>query len=391
MLIQDPIHGYIQLDGLEMSILDTEEFQRLRRIKQLGFSNLVYPSATHTRFEHSLGSTYLAGKFAEYLDIDDSSRKHLRAASMLHDIGHGPFSHTSEEIFLEKGMSHEDFSKKKIRRESVSEVLEEHGVNPEKVISLIEGEGELGQIIAGDIDIDRMDYLMRDAHYSGVAHGVIDDETIMRAATFREGKLVFKEKFKPALEGLLTARYLMTPTVYMHRAVMRAEKMMERAIEELMESEDLGVEKIAYMDDIDLKYRLRNTENDRARFLNECLDNRRVFKPAFELDNTVLSREELRNVIEEVGTERDIEESIAEGAGVDVKNLVVDVPPIPKKSVVKVDVLRDNEIVGLSDISNICSSISKSVWENTSLSVYCKRDMVETVEESARDFFDFVG
>ena len=379
MLIQDPIHGYIKLEELERDILDTSSFQRLRRIKQLGFTNLVYPSATHSRFEHSLGTTYLAGKFSEYLELEEMSCKNLKAAAMLHDIGHGPFSHTSEKVFSKKGLSHEDFSIKKIKNSEISSVLEKHGVDPEKVVSLIKGEGELGQLIAGDIDVDRMDYLMRDAHYSGVAHGVIDDETIMRAAEFKKGKLVFRYKFRPALEGLLTARYLMTPTVYMHRAVVRAEKMMGRAIEIFMEYEGLSVEKIAEMDDVDINYRLRNTDCERANFINKMLDQRKVFKPLTG-ERGMADYSRVEELLEGVSCERKAEKLISDETGVDVKHLIVDISSKSKRGNINVDVLVNDEIKGLEEISSICSSLDSFRNHPERINVYCNEDVIPDVE-----------
>ena len=383
MFIQDPIHGYIRLEGLERDLLDTEEFQRLRRIKQLGFTNLVYPSTTHTRFEHSLGATYLAGKFADYLELDEDDREHLRAAAMLHDIGHGAYSHTSEMAFVKEGYSHEDFSVRKIREDSISGVLEEHGVSPDRVVSLVRGEGELGQIIAGDIDVDRMDYLMRDSHYSGVAHGTIDAETIMRGATFRDGRLVFKSKFRQALEGLLTARYLMIPTVYMHEGVIRAEKMMERAIDEYLDEEDRSARCLSEMDDIDLKYILRHTENERARYLNQCLDNRKVFKTALRFDRGDVGEEGIVEFSEKIRNERGLEARIASEAGVERKEVLVNSPSIPKKKELQIDILRKDSIINLEDLSKVSKAINDSIWDRVYMDVYSARDVSDEVGEAA--------
>ncbi len=388
MFLQDPIHGYIELEGFELDILDTKHFQRLRRVKQLGFTNLVYPSATHTRFEHSIGAKNLAEKFAKYLEVSEQESKELRAASMLHDIGHGPFSHTSEKVFAKKDFSHEDFSVEKIRGETVSDALNKNGISPDKVVSLIRGEGELGQIIAGDIDVDRMDYLMRDAHYSGVAHGVIDAETIMRAAKFKEGKLVFGHKFKQALEGLLTARYLMTPTVYMHEGVIRAEKMMERAIEELISYEELNVRDLSDMDDVDLKARLRSTGSERANYLNSLLDTRDVFKTCYRLDAEEVGREKILEVIDELGEENKVEKELSEALGVSEKKLLVDKPFKPKKKKIGIWLEKKGGLVSLEEESKVCRAINESHWENVALQVYCPRNSSKEFEKPVKNFFE---
>jgi len=387
MHIQDPIHGYIELDELEQRLIGQRAFQRLRRIRQLGFSNLIYPSTTHTRFEHSLGATYLAGQFADSLGLDDERRRSLRCAALLHDLGHGPFSHTSEAVMARHGKSHEDFSAEKIRQDGTAALLESYGVDPEQVIDLIKGRSELGQVVAGDIDVDRMDYLMRDSYYSGVAHGAIDDATIIRAAEFHEGGLVFRDKFRQALEGLLTARYLMIPTVYHHPSVVRAEKMMERAIDELVEDGLLSVDALAGMDDIDLKYRLRHTDNERAWYLNDCLDAREVFKTALRWDEDDITRQGLEEIARNIGDERDIEEGIAEAAGLDPKHVLVNPPSIPEEKEIDIDILRRGERTSLDAVSRLTKAVRSAEWEKTALEVYCSRDAVEAVRSAAKEEF----
>ncbi|MDY6770928.1 MAG: HD domain-containing protein [Candidatus Nanohaloarchaea archaeon] len=383
MFIQDPIHGYIQLNDLETDIISSEAYQRLRRIKQLGCSHLVYPSTSHTRFEHSLGTAYLAGRFADYLDLDDDDRNHLRTAALLHDTGHGPFSHVSERVMENYGKSHEDFSADVIRG-PLSDTLEQHGVDPDRVVDLVNGRTELGSVIAGDIDVDRMDYLMRDSHYSGVAHGTIDDETIMRAATLHNGSLVFHAKFRQALEGLLTARYLMIPTVYTHDSVTRAEKMMERGIDEMVVDGSIDVDELATMDDIDLKYRLRHTDNERARSLNSRLDNRNIFKTALRWDVDDLSRDGMREIARNMDDEREIEEEIADEAGMPVEEVLVNSPHIPAKQDVDVSLLDGDETTSLDEVSRLTQAVHSTEWEQVALEVYCPPRRKEAVSEAAK-------
>jgi len=384
MFIQDPIHGYIRLDDMEEDLLNLRDFQRLRRIRQLGFTSLIYPSTTHTRFEHSLGATYLAGRFADNLELSEDDRKHLRAAALLHDIGHGPYSHTSEMVLKKHGISHEDFSAEKIQSSAMRSVLQDHDVDPDRVVKMINGKTELGQIIAGDIDVDRMDYLMRDAHYSGVAHGTIDDETIMRGAEMHDGKLVFHSKFKAALEGLLTARYLMVPTVYRHSGVERAEKMMERAIQELVESGEIELDDLRDMDDIDLKYRLRHTDNDRAHYLNDRLDRRDIFKSALTWDETDLPREGLKELAKNIDDEKEIEQKIADEAGVPVKKVLLDKPSIPGPREITVDVMRNGEIVALDDSSLVTDATYSSEWELVKLNLCCPSEDRDAVHDAGK-------
>ncbi|MEE9593907.1 MAG: HD domain-containing protein, partial [Candidatus Hydrothermarchaeales archaeon] len=173
-VIRDPIHGDIFLTEPETKIVDSLEFQRLRRIKQLGMAYLVYPSANHTRFEHSLGAMHVASRVANTLQLSKDDSIKLRIAALLHDVGHGPLSHTSEEL-LERymGQSHEEITMELINNSDVSSILIDEGLNPEEVSSLILGKGgRLGSLISSELDVDRMDFLVRDAHHTGVAYGV---------------------------------------------------------------------------------------------------------------------------------------------------------------------------------------------------------------------------
>lgn len=383
MYIQDAVHGYITLNELEKELLNEPAFQRLRRIKQLGFSSLIYPSTNHTRFEHSLGALYLAGRFADYLEFDDDDRAMLRAAAMLHDVGHGPYSHTSEKILDKHGYTHENLSKEKITNE-FAPILEQHGQDPEQIAAMISGNGHLGQIIAGDVDVDRMDYLMRDAHYSGVAHGAIDDETIMRAATIHDGQLVFYHKFQKAIEGLLTARYLMIPTVYLHDGVIKAETMMERALETLIDADELDVEEIPEMDDFDIKTRLRQTEQERARSLNQRLDDRQLFRTALELDVQDIGRESLQQLARNIDDVHELEQEIADEADVSLKDLAVNLPSIPKDRSIGVHLLQDDEIIPLDQVSSVTKSVYSTEWQQVAFTVYGAPEVQDEVGEAAR-------
>ena len=209
--IRDSLNGNLQLNEFEVKLIDTPQIQRLRRIKQLGFTYLVYPGANHTRFEHSIGTMYFASRLAYSLNLSADEREMLRVSSILHDAGHGPFSHVSESV-LEK--SHEELTSKLIMQSELSEILSEK-FDPNDIIKLISGEGKLGPIISGDLDVDRMDYLLRDSYYTGVAYGVIDVERLIHNMKL-EDHLILKAKGVQAAESMLLARYFMYPSVYQH-------------------------------------------------------------------------------------------------------------------------------------------------------------------------------
>ena len=155
--------------------MDMPQFQRLRRIKQLGLISLIYPGATHTRFEHSIGTMNLGSKLSEELDLSNDEIELIRASALLHDIGHGPFSHVSEGVL---SVPHEELTKYVITKTSMKDLLEEK-FDVSKIVNIVNGKGYLGPIVSGELDVDRMDYLLRDSHNTGVAYGVIDYERII--------------------------------------------------------------------------------------------------------------------------------------------------------------------------------------------------------------------
>jgi hypothetical protein len=214
--IRDSIHGNIKLDDLEIKLLDTPQMQRLRRIKQNGFCYLVYPAMNSTRFEHSLGVMYLAGLLSDHLNLRKDERKLLRVASLLHDVGHCAFSHTSDELLKRFKIFHEENSANIILRSEISDILKEGGVDPIEVANLIKGKGALSKLLSSEIDIDKMDYLIRDSYYAGVAYGVIDLERVIHGIKLMKdsGEVVVKRGSLEAVESLLISRNLMYQTVY---------------------------------------------------------------------------------------------------------------------------------------------------------------------------------
>ena len=191
--IKDSVHDHIAVEGVAEALLDTPALQRLRRITQLGTASFVYPSANHTRFEHSLGVYHLANEALGHLGIEGPQAERVRAAALLHDIGHTPFSHNTEDVLeREAGKSHDDVHDL-IRGSPVERVLVDHDIDPDRVADLIAGDGELGQLVSGELDVDRMDYLVRDAHHTGVPYGTIDHGRLVRELRLVGGELVLAE------------------------------------------------------------------------------------------------------------------------------------------------------------------------------------------------------
>ena len=254
--VRDPIHGLIQLSQKELDIINTKAFQRLRRIRQLAMAFLVYPGTLHTRFDHSIGVMHIAGRICDRLkqrgEISDEDCKRVRLAALLHDIGHGPFSHVSEHLLdkyvpedagstLEK--IHEKITVDIIKYDSeIDAVLSDK--EREFVLEMIEGkemiEGEIKKdfrrdIVSSDLDADKMDYLLRDSYFAGVKYGTYDLEKIIESCRVHqatnESFLAVSDQGIYALEQLLLARHHITQQLYRHRVRSISDAMIIRGIE----------------------------------------------------------------------------------------------------------------------------------------------------------------
>jgi HD superfamily phosphohydrolase len=248
-IIRDPIHGDIKIEGIFLDFLEAPEIQRLYNIKQLGFAHLVFPGGHHTRFEHSLGTYFMAVKACEILELNDAQKELVSCAALLHDIGHGPFSHTlesilrnalnvdhvdlTEKLILGEHTIFDDDEKKIIQPVTVFDILNNHGVDHHKIIDIIKGNGKdyLSQFLNSPVDVDQLDYLMRDAYYTGVAYGLIDAERFLTSLTVVNGVLGISKKGVSVVENILMARTLMYSSVYFHKTVRIAELMLSKAIE----------------------------------------------------------------------------------------------------------------------------------------------------------------
>jgi HD superfamily phosphohydrolase len=258
--IRDPIHGFINLSKDEQRIIDTPEFQRLRRIRQLATTYLLYPSAEHTRFPHSLGVMHVSSlifdkvfeKRKEVLGWTDDERKKyrqmLRLASLLHDVAHAPFSHASDELFDESVKGHEGMAGKIITESNITAIVDkigtEYGFNSSAIAALITGnafnsdERLLADIFASELDSDKMDYLLRDSLYTGVKYGNFDLDRILNVISlcYRHGewKLGVEYDGVEAVEGLILARYFMFTQVYLHRTRRIYDNIMIKLLKEIL-------------------------------------------------------------------------------------------------------------------------------------------------------------
>ena len=292
-VVRDPLWNNIRLEQDALTVVDTPAVQRLRYVRQLGHAFLVYPGATHSRFEHCLGAYHLARRALDHLSHGDvavhpGDAKALRLAALLHDIGHYPFSHALEEAGLP---THEGLARRHLTGGPLKDVLNQIGVAPETLLSLIQGRGAvpLAGMVAGSLDVDKLDYLSRDAWMCGVPYGVIDVDRLLSSLTIVEQSgrptLALHEKGLAALESLLFAKYQMYRNVYWHHAVRSATVMFKRAVTDAIAAGRLSADAVADATDDGLIHEL--SANDPAG-LARSLRDRRLAKRALDLPATDL-------------------------------------------------------------------------------------------------------
>ncbi|HEA29612.1 MAG TPA: HD domain-containing protein [Leeuwenhoekiella sp.] len=237
-IINDPIYGFITLQkGLLFNLIEHRYFQRLRRISQMGMSYLVYPGAHHTRFHHALGCLHIMGKACETLrgkgiTISDEEMEAVQAAILLHDIGHGPFSHAMENSIVEN-TSHEQISLRFMEKLNV-----EFNGSLTTAIAIFTGSYPrrfFHQLVSGQLDMDRTDYLKRDSFYTGMAEGNINTDRILAMLHVKNDQLVVEEKGIYTIEKFLVARRLMYWQVYLHKTSLVAEQLLVRVLKRAKE------------------------------------------------------------------------------------------------------------------------------------------------------------
>ncbi|MGQ0647877.1 MAG: HD domain-containing protein [Gemmatimonadaceae bacterium] len=291
-IIRDPLWNNIRVDARSLRLIDTTVFQRLRYVRQLGWTYLVYPGATHARFEHALGTYHLTGIALQRLneegalwDISAEEQAIVRAAGLLHDVGHYPFSHALEEI---GAPHHEEVARPLLTTGDVAGALREIAADaPERVLALIRGKSNsaLQGLISGSLDLDKIEYLKRDALMCGVPYGEIDVDRLINAFTVAHDPsthrpaIAVREKGLSALESLLFAKYQMYRNVYWHHAVRSATAMYKRLVDDAVGAGAIGVRELATFTDEAL---LHTLEERFPSPLLAALRNRRLYKRAFE-------------------------------------------------------------------------------------------------------------
>ena len=259
IIIKDPLYKQILVDKKYKKFLDSKEFQRLRHIKQTSFANYVYPSANHTRFSHSLGAYHLMNKVVEnnLMKIDSKTKEALILAALLHDIGHGPFSHLWEKVF-----PHFDHEK------TTRDILKQWNLND--VINILEKKHELSPLISSTLDVDKLDYMARDSYFAGVSYGMLEVDFIIQHIYVKDNKLIVKPSALSSVEDLITQRINLFKTVYFHKISIEFDIIFEKIFQRVKELKEKDI--TIYINPyIEAFFNKKNTINDLISLTDEIV------------------------------------------------------------------------------------------------------------------------
>ena len=315
--IIDPIHDFVRVNSNELKIIDTPIFQRLRRIRQLSGAHLIYPGAQHTRFEHSLGVMHMASMAGHVLHekgiVSSDNIQNLRFAGLLHDIGHGPFSHLFEELLQKRKMSHEDMGKDIILKTQIGDLISANGFDKKFITKLAFGDSKfqfMNEIISGALSADIMDYLLRDGYFTGAEHAKIDHNRLTYSLDVYKNKLALEKSALVNFETMMISRYQMFKAVYFHKTVRAGEVMLLESM--YLAEEELGLSSISldeYLkltDEVILSKLLNLPErNSKLRIAKKIATdylNRNLFKSVFEVSVTgnAITKKRMQSIREEV-------------------------------------------------------------------------------------------
>ncbi|HUO87047.1 MAG TPA: HD domain-containing protein [Thermoanaerobaculia bacterium] len=320
LTLRDPVHGFVRADALEAALLDSRPLQRLRFVHQLGLASLVFPGAEHSRFSHAVGAMELAGRVYDALAVHvpdllppgprARERRLVRLAALTHDLGHAPFSHSAEEHF-EEGLDHEGMTRRLLASTEIGDCFVRHGegIEPAEVASLLAGgEGVVGRLLArvvsGELDVDKMDYLLRDGLFCGVRYGSYDLDrlldTVRPLPHAEDGSwgIGVEEGGLHAFEGLVMARYYMFTQVYFNPTSKALELHLNEWLRESGRHWPADPEAFLGLDDVEVTVELRRSSSPHAR----AIVDRRHYPLAFETGEhlTADQRRRFSAVLEEV-------------------------------------------------------------------------------------------
>ena len=363
--MRDPIHGFIKLSKKEKKLIDTQVFQRLRRIRQLAMTFLVYPGAVHTRFDHSIGVMHITGRICQRLrelnptKVSNEDVDRVRLAALLHDVGHGPFSHVSEYLLDAYALDQTDMGhmREKIHEKITVDIVR---TDPEIrdilskeecdfVADMIQGQDTQDwqrDIVSSELDADKMDYLLRDSYFTGVKYGIYDLEKIIESCLIEvdktETSLAISSRGIYALEQLLLARYHMTQQVYWHRVSLISNEMIIRGITLAIKAGNTKMKELYQYDENDkenfiqkyLNYHdenvvdiLRNCPEEKAHTIFNRLYDRKLFKTVANLrlkdETNIRVKRRLLAMKDDSQLRQQLETAIADHLGIDADYVII--------------------------------------------------------------------
>ncbi|MHA1797948.1 MAG: HD domain-containing protein [Candidatus Helarchaeota archaeon] len=343
--IKDAIYGYLIFNDKEITLIDSFPFQRLKRIRQLAGSEFVYATATHCRFSHSLGVSYLAEQLITNLimknkqsDVknDEDVISKVKIAALLHDIGHSSFSHVFESILADLGKNHEDMTQWLIRESNISNLLEKINLDPKEISLLAIGKlpGKknkfLNQIISSGIDVDSFDYIIRDSQFSGASYGFVDIFRLMYTMEVIDDELIVNTSALNTLEAFIIARYESFKSIYFHKTSRSVQIMLANALQ--LAKEDLGLthfdEPEDYLKWDDFTMWVALMKNEKSRPIIDDIARRKLLKVAFE-KSLRAKNETFALRLDKESVKKQIRKEIADSAGIDMSDVIIDTPKLP--------------------------------------------------------------
>jgi hypothetical protein len=339
--IKCPLYNYIHINRLEKDLIDTYPFQRLRRLRQLVGAEYAYPGACHSRLEHSLGVMHLAGELSENMakngQFTQDEVQEIKIAALLHDVGHGPFSHVFEPLLMQNlHKTHEDMTTWIIRKTEIADIIKRESMDPIRVSELAVGRLKntnkrfANQIISSAVDVDKMDFVGRDTYHTGAEYGHVDIFRLIYTMDVMDNNIAVDLTALTTLETFILARIESFRAIYFHRVSRAAQIMLERAIS--LAKDELGltrfddVEDYLKLDDYTMWTSLKESKSCKS--IIEGLEMRQLLKQAYE--KTFLAKDEmLTSVLTNEKIRIELENEIAAASNLTSGEVTIDVPSMP--------------------------------------------------------------
>ncbi|NHI94825.1 MAG: HD domain-containing protein [Candidatus Lokiarchaeota archaeon] len=406
--IKDAIYGYLIFTNEQISLIDSFPIQRLKRIRQLAGSEYVYATATHCRFSHSLGVSYLGEQLISNLLMKNNQDERLiskiKIAALLHDIGHSSFSHVFESILADIGKNHEDMTEWLIKESEIAGLLEKIDLDPKEISLLAVGKvpGEknkyLNQIISSGIDVDSFDYIVRDSQFSGASYGFVDIFRLMLMTSVINNELAVNLNALNTLEAFVIARYESFKSIYFHKTSRAAQIMLANALQSV--KEDLGLtgfdtpHDYLKWDDYSMWYNL--SQNKKSKPIIDDLSRRKLLKVAY--DRSAHAKDQMfTSLINNFRIKEQIQREIAEKVDLQTKDVIIDLPNLPSvpyHASSKIDPLEipifeetkegSKNIKRVSDVSSVIAALKGFL---NIIRIYTSSENREKVNKAANQVF----